>query len=228
MNKDVVFEHDVKVRMRDGVHLSYQRISAPKTRSLSGCHGRFAHMEGPVSTERNCSETCPVLTSARSIFRIIQPLKLPIRNYWVSHCMSSSRDVRGQGQSEGDTGPFHPQDRLDYYDLIEWAAVQPWSSGRIGLNGVSYLCISQWGVAALHPPHLSAVVLWEGWNGLYRRFYKGGIPETTFMWWLWDAWVEKATTTRHPVSPNRTILRMQWLTRSWTTTGNLRDRSRED
>jgi len=37
---------------------------------------------------------------------------------------------------------------------------------------------------ALHPPHLSAVVLWEGWNDYYRRFYKGGIPETTFMWWL--------------------------------------------
>lgn len=42
----------------------------------------------------------------------------------------------------------------------------------------------------MQPPHLSAVVLWEGWNDFYRRFYKGGIPETTFMWWLWDAWIK--------------------------------------
>ncbi len=49
---------------------------------------------------------------------------------------------------------------MDYYDLIEWADRQPWSNGRVGLNGVSYLAIRQYNVAALHPPSLAAVCPW--------------------------------------------------------------------
>jgi predicted acyl esterase len=40
----------------------------------------------------------------------------------------------------------------NYYDLIEWAGMQSWSSGLVGLDGVSYLAISQYKVAALKPP----------------------------------------------------------------------------
>jgi uncharacterized protein len=32
-------------------------------------------------------------------------------------------------------------------ECIEWAATQPWSSGKVGLNGVSYFGINQWQVA---------------------------------------------------------------------------------
>ena len=47
---------------------------------------------------------------------------------------------------------------------------------------VSYLAISQWRVAALKPPHLRAIVPWEGVTDLYRKFaFHGGIPETKFI-----------------------------------------------
>jgi predicted acyl esterase len=48
--------------------------------------------------------------------------------------------------------------------------------------GVSYLAMSQWYVAALKPPHLCAIVPWEGANDLYRKLaFHGGIPETKFI-----------------------------------------------
>jgi putative CocE/NonD family hydrolase len=74
------------------------------------------------------------------------------------------------------------QDAEDYYDLIEWAASQPWCTGRVALMGVSYLSMSQWYVAALKPPHLSAIVPWEGVTDPYRELaFHGGIPETKFV-----------------------------------------------
>jgi predicted acyl esterase len=43
--------------------------------------------------------------------------------------------------------------------VIEWAAGQPWSTGKVGMTGVSYLTYIQWFVAALNPPHLAAVAM---------------------------------------------------------------------
>jgi predicted acyl esterase len=80
------------------------------------------------------------------------------------------------------TGRHSPQDAEDYYDLIEWAATQPWSTGKVGLSGVSYLAMSQWSVAALNPPHLSAIMPWEGVSDMYREMaFHGGIRETGFV-----------------------------------------------
>jgi hypothetical protein len=78
------------------------------------------------------------------------------------------------------------QDAEDYFDLIEWAATQAWCDGGVALSGVSYLAMSQWRVAALRPPHLKAIIPWEGVSDLYREFvFQGGIPETGFIpiWW---------------------------------------------
>ena len=59
--------------------------------------------------------------------------------------------------------------RRDFYQCIEWAGVQPWSSGKVGLNGISYYGINQWQVASLQPPHLAAMCIWEGCRRLVPR-----------------------------------------------------------
>jgi putative CocE/NonD family hydrolase len=95
-------------------------------------------------------------------------------------------DVRGMHKSEGHAGALTDDDARDYYDLIEWAALQPWSTGRVGLLGVSYLAMSQWRVAALRPPALKAIVPWEGVTDLLRELgYQDGVLETDFVgtWW---------------------------------------------
>jgi predicted acyl esterase len=95
-------------------------------------------------------------------------------------------DSRGSGQSPGYLDPFSARETQDFYDCIEWAAAQAWSTGRVGLIGISYLAIKQWQVAALQPPSLAAICPWEGGCDLYRDWsHHGGILSNAFptAWW---------------------------------------------
>ena len=90
-------------------------------------------------------------------------------------------DPRGLWNSEGRATFMTDQEAQDCFDLIEWAGVQAWSNGKVGMQGVSYLAWTQWRVAALNPPHLAAINPWEGVSDFYREMaYHGGIPETHF------------------------------------------------
>ena len=85
-------------------------------------------------------------------------------------------DSRGAGRSPGYIDPFSPRETKDFSECIEWAAMQNWSNGKIGLAGISYYAINQWHVAALQPPHLSAICAWEGAGDWYRdKNHHGGI-----------------------------------------------------
>jgi uncharacterized protein len=66
-------------------------------------------------------------------------------------------DVRGTGASGGSWDSFGPAEQQDGYDLVEWAARQPWSTGAVGLDGPSYMGLNQLFTAALRPPHLKAI-----------------------------------------------------------------------
>jgi hypothetical protein len=102
--------------------------------------------------------------------------------YWVPRGYAVLHyDTRGSHRSEGNMDLFSQKDREDLYDVIEWAAAQAWCTGNVGTCGVSYLAISQWYAASLAPPHLKAMIPWEGVSDLYRDcMYHGGIPETGF------------------------------------------------
>jgi predicted acyl esterase len=70
----------------------------------------------------------------------------------------------------------------DMYDSIEWAAIQNWSNGNIGLSGVSILAFSQWRAAALNPPHLKAIIPWEAMTDYHRdQMFRGGLPDTEWV-----------------------------------------------
>jgi len=85
-------------------------------------------------------------------------------------------DSRGAGRSPGFMELHSPRETQDFYDCIEWAAVQSWSNGKIGLAGISYYATNQWRVAGLKAPHLAAICVWEGYADRYRdSTYHGGI-----------------------------------------------------
>lgn len=91
-------------------------------------------------------------------------------------------DARGTWGSEGNVTMGGPAEAEACYDLIEWAGVQDWSNGKVGMAGVSWYAVIQWAVAALQPPHLAAINPWEGWSDLYYEVAThGGIPETAFV-----------------------------------------------
>jgi predicted acyl esterase len=93
-------------------------------------------------------------------------------------------DSRGCGCSPGYIDHFSPRETRDFYNCIEWAGVQPWSNGKVGLNGISYYAINQWHVASLQPPHLAAMCIWEGAADWYRDMtHHGGILCTFWANW---------------------------------------------
>ena len=63
------------------------------------------------------------------------------------------QDTRGRGDSEGKF-EFLFGDGQDGHDTIEWLAAQPWSNGRVGTLGLSYLGTVQWLAAREKPQHL--------------------------------------------------------------------------
>ena len=182
-------ERDVAVPMRDGIRI-FVDIFRPEDgaqglpaliawgpygkHSPRGTYARF-HDNGGVK---------PEWVSRHAAFEAPDPL------YWTRHGYAVINvDPRGTWRSEGRATFWSTDEAKDYYDLIEWVAIQPWSNAKVGCSGVSYLAIMQWQVAALRPPHLAAINPWEGYSDSYReRVRHGGIPENLFM----PSWLERS------------------------------------
>lgn len=95
-------------------------------------------------------------------------------------------DERGTGQSSGKLDTMSRGTSDAFFDVVEWAADQPWSSGKVGLLGISYYAGSQWRVAARQPKGLACIIPWEGMSDYYRdRCRHGGILSNAFIdfWW---------------------------------------------
>jgi uncharacterized protein len=91
-------------------------------------------------------------------------------------------DPRGIFHSEGDATAWTPQEGEDIYDTVEWIAEQSWSTGKIGMAGASYFAIVQWFAGVTKPPHLTALMPYDGMSDLYREIaYHGGVPNPGFV-----------------------------------------------
>jgi putative CocE/NonD family hydrolase len=85
------------------------------------------------------------------------------------------QDVRGQAGSEGGSFSMFRDEFTDGFDSVEWAAAQPFCSGRVGLYGTSYGANTAWQAAIADPPALGAIAptqapidYVEGWPWLTR------------------------------------------------------------
>ncbi|MPZ89329.1 MAG: CocE/NonD family hydrolase [Nitriliruptorales bacterium] len=104
---------------------------------------------------------------------------------WVPHGYVVVRvDSRGAGWSPGYLDPRSLLEFEDVCESVEWAGVQPWSTGKVGMLGISYYAVMGWAAASRQPPHLAALIAWEGFNDQYRdAYYHGGIlSEFTRRW----------------------------------------------
>ena len=92
-------------------------------------------------------------------------------------------DIRGTGGSQGtlDENYFSPREARDGYDTVEFLGTQPWSNGKVGMSGGSYLGIIQYLTAEQDPPHLAAIVPIEALADVYNdAAYPGGILSLSF------------------------------------------------
>jgi putative CocE/NonD family hydrolase len=94
-------------------------------------------------------------------------------------------DCRGRGKSEGEWRAF-VHDGPDGHDTIEWAARQPWCTGKVGTTGLSYMGWTQWATAAERPPHLTCMVSTSAAGRWQREIpYTDGCFQLYFGWWVY-------------------------------------------
>jgi putative CocE/NonD family hydrolase len=91
-------------------------------------------------------------------------------------------DVRGTGGSQGAWDSFGESEQRDGYELVEWAADQPWSDGKVGTYGFSYMGLNQIQTAGQRPPHLRAAFPIVPMADAYRDIvFSGGQLNVSFI-----------------------------------------------
>jgi len=154
----VTVEHGVRARMRDGVVLAAD-VYRPDT------EGQFPTLLQRTPYDRRGSASQAQQLAAAGYVVVLQ-------------------DTRGRFDSEGEFYPFLDESN-DGFDSVAWAAALPYSNGRVGMFGGSYVGATQMLAAAARPPQLVAIFpyvtaseYYEGWT------YQGG----ALMRWFASSW----------------------------------------
>ena len=155
---DIIIQHDVPMKTRDGVTL-YADIYRPKASN----NEKFPVILMRTPYDKNVS------WAVSPVFKMVP------RGYVVI-----IQDVRGRYTSQGEWYPFR-HEQADGYDTVEWAAALPYSDGKVGMIGASYVGATQMLAAIAQPPHLTAIApnmtasnYHDGWT------YQGGAFEQWF------------------------------------------------
>src|ERR1700723_759335 len=154
----ITMERSVPVNMRDGVVL-YADIYRPQN------PGKFPVLLERTPYNKASSVNFAIRAAAHGYVVIVQ-------------------DVRGRYKSAGEWYPFKHESE-DGYDTVEWAAALPYSDGKVGMFGGSYVGATQMLAAIAHPPHLAGICpvvtasnYHDGWT------YQGG----AFEQWFDESW----------------------------------------
>ena len=184
MNKqecDVVVEQDVMVPMRDGVNLAADIYHPVK-------NGLPLNPKLPALLERTPYDKKQKDRQSRAAF-------FARNGYTVI-----TEDCRGCYGSEGEFY-FLKDEPYDGYDTIEWIAGQPWSDGKVGTYGTSYMSWVQSAAATQNPPHLTCMFPnMSGWNNHTSSMRHGGAMELRFMAW---AFWHSTLNTNHNLKNNK-------------------------
>ncbi len=172
---EVTIERNVSAKMRDGVSLRAD-VYRPKA------DGKFPVLLQRTPYNKNNGVNFGTRAAARGFVVVFQ-------------------DVRGRYASEGEWYTFKHESE-DGYDSVEWAAALPYSNGKVGMFGGSYVGATQMLAAIAHPPHLAGICpvvtasnYHDGWTyqgGAFEQWFNeswtSGLAQDTF-----DRTVSKAT-----------------------------------
>jgi len=157
-NREVTVERNVAAKMRDGVTLRAD-IYRPNA------DGKFPVLLVRTPYDKTNETNFGLRAAARGYVLIAQ-------------------DVRGRFTSEGEWYTFKNESQ-DGYDTVEWAAALPYSNGKVGMYGGSYVGATQFLAALAKPPHLAGICpnvtasnYHDGWT------YQGG----AFEQWFNESW----------------------------------------
>jgi putative CocE/NonD family hydrolase len=164
---DVTIEHDLMVRVRDGVHLATDVY-----RPAQG--GKPADGAFPVILERTPYDKADASRSELKVGDTEPMSRLTVADYFVRHgYVVVYQDCRGRYNSEGGFTKYL-DDAADGYDTLAWIVEQPWCNGKVGTMGLSYAAHTQGALACLNPPGLACMFLDSGG---FSTAYQGGIRQ---------------------------------------------------
>lgn len=170
---EVTLERNVKVRMPDGILLDgdiYRPASNERFPVILGAHAYNKELQSPPILPVGFTPMRGYMESGDSTF-------FARRGY-----VHAVFNVRGSGQSQGFYQLMGPIEVQDVYNLIDWLAVQPWSSGDVAMFGVSYFARLAKAVAAIGPKPLKAIFApFAGTDDYRHRSYHGGILAHGFL-----------------------------------------------
>ncbi|MHB8565496.1 MAG: CocE/NonD family hydrolase [Nitrososphaerales archaeon] len=174
---DYVIDKDVKIAISDGIQIDVDIIRPksdekfPAIISLSPYPKEAQY--GPIRPQRMSTavQLNPGEERHRGHLECGDPVFYARRGY--VHIIGN---LRGSGKSGGDFQHLSHRDAQDGYEVVEWAAAQPWCNGNVGMFGVSYFAMIQWVTASLSPPHLKCVFApWSSMDRYREVYYHGGI-----------------------------------------------------
>jgi putative CocE/NonD family hydrolase len=169
MTNSIRIDQAVPIEMRDGTVLrgDVYRFNDRQKRPAILARTRYNRREDVSSAGWNpFSSFMPVIDAVNAGYAFI------IQN------------IRGTYDSGGEQrldDPFLTVERQDGYDSIEWAAVQPWCDGNVGMAGASLLGSVQWVAAMENPPHLKAIAPWASGSGLLPTRFNGTLNLVLFI-----------------------------------------------
>lgn len=156
---DIIVATNIMVSMRDGTKLATDVYMPARNGTLAP--GRFPVL---VSRTPYGKDPAPASPTSKNLARYFAQL-----GYVVV-----VQDCRGRNNSQG-TFYINVNEGYDGYDTVEWAAKQPWSNGKVGTYGGSYLAQCQNALAVLRPPHLAAMFIMVGTSNYFDDgAYRGG------------------------------------------------------
>jgi len=151
---EVTVERGVAMKTRDGVTLRAD-VYRPKA------EGRFPVLLQRTPYDKRSSADFAFKAATHGFVAIVQ-------------------DVRGRYTSEGEWYTFKHESN-DGYDTVEWAATLPYSNGKVGMWGGSYVGATQMLTAIAHPPHLAGICPVVTASNYHENWtYQGGAFEQWF------------------------------------------------
>src|ERR1700746_720401 len=155
-NYEVIAQNGVAMKTRDGVTL-YADIYRPKS-----------------------DEKFPVILMRTPYDKSVGWAVSPAYQIASHGYVVIVQDVRGRYTSDGEFYPFR-HESADGYDAVEWAAALPYSNGKVGMMGGSYVGATQMLAAIAHPPHLAGICPVVTASNYHENWtYQGGALEQWF------------------------------------------------
>ncbi|MCA1838707.1 MAG: CocE/NonD family hydrolase [Actinomycetota bacterium] len=150
---NVIVERNVDAKMRDGTVLR-ANVYRPSE------EGRY-----PVLVQRTPYN--------KEFWPFVAPLLDPMRAAAEGYVVVI-QDVRGRWASDGEEFYLYRNEFDDGFDTVEWAATLPYSTGDVGMYGISYMGGASWNAASTAPPSLKAISTATAPRDLYPHVWRNG------------------------------------------------------